>query len=58
MIARQESGGYELRIKSMTEELNALRGALSERESTISKLRSEFSESSVKLQNYSSMVLY
>ena len=53
---RQESGGNELRIKSLTEELNALRAALAERESIISQIRSELSESSMKIQKATSMV--
>ena len=53
---RQESGGYDLRIKSQTEELNALRAALAERESIISKIRNELSDSSMKIQKVTSMV--
>ena len=54
---RQESGGYEFRIKSLTQEINALRAALVERESTISKLRVEFSDLSAKIQQAATMVI-
>lgn len=49
IIIRQQSGGFEFRIKSLTEEVNALRAALTERENTISKLRIDISQSSEQL---------
>lgn len=45
IVVRQESSGYEFRVKSLNEELTSLRAALQERESTISKLRIEVHES-------------
>lgn len=48
---RQDSSGYEFRIKSLTDEVNSLRAMLSERESAISKLRLEFATSSTRLSS-------
>ena len=44
IIIRQQSGGFEFRIKSLMEEVNALRAALSDRENIIAKLRIEISQ--------------
>ena len=45
ILIHQESGGYEFRVKSLTEELIALKASLQDRESTIAKLRIEVHES-------------
>jgi chromosome segregation ATPase len=52
LIIRQQSGGYELRVKSLTEEVNALRSALAEREDIISKMRMEVHQYSTRVINY------
>lgn len=52
LIIREQSGSFELRIKSLTEEVNALRAALAEREEIISKMRVEVHQYSTRVVNY------
>jgi len=52
LVFRQQSGNFELRIKSLTEEVNALRAALAEREDIISKMRMEVHQYSTRIINY------
>ena len=56
VIIRQESSGNEFRIKSLTDELNAMRAALIDREATLSKLRIEMRESAERLSKATSLV--
>ena len=56
VIIRQESSGNEFRIKSLTDELSAMRAALNDREATLSKLRIEMRESTEKLSKAASLV--
>lgn len=52
IIIRQQSSGWDLRIKSLTEENNALRAALAEREEIIGKMRMEVHTYSTRVINY------
>ena len=58
LIIREQSGSFEYRIQSLTEEVNALRAALNEREQIISKLRIEIRESGEKVQKVSALVCF
>ena len=56
LIIREQSGSLEYRVKSLVEEVNTLRLALTERENIISKLRIDIQSSSESVQKVSKYV--
>ena len=56
VLIQSNSGNYEARITTMTDEINALRAMISEKETIISKMRIEIRETNEKSQKSASFV--